>query len=58
MEIAFLELMPLILVILRLSMLSKITLEYSKDSGKYSIPVKAADLHNSDFVNRMQPIKN
>jgi hypothetical protein len=27
-------------------MLSKITPEYS---GKYGIPIKAADLHNSDF---------
>jgi hypothetical protein len=39
-------------------MLRKLTLKYSKDSGKYDILVKAVDLHNSDFVNRMQPDKN
>jgi hypothetical protein len=50
--------MTLILVILRLSMLRKLTPEYSEDSEIYGIPVKAANLHNSDFVNRMQPIKN
>jgi hypothetical protein len=50
--------MTLILVILRLSVLRKLTPKYSEDSEKYGIPVKAADLHNSDFVNRMQPIEN
>jgi hypothetical protein len=50
--------MTLILVILTLSMLRKLTFEYSEDSGKYDIPVKAVDLHNSDFVNKMQPTKN
>jgi hypothetical protein len=39
-------------------MLRKLTPEYSEDFDKYSIHVKAADLHNSDFVNRMQQIKN
>jgi hypothetical protein len=29
-----------------------------KDSGIYGILVKTATLHDSDFVNRMQPIKN
>jgi hypothetical protein len=37
-------------------MLSKLTPEYSEDSGIHSISVKAANLHRSDFVNRMQPI--
>jgi hypothetical protein len=36
----------------------KLTPEYSEDSENYDIPVKATDLHNGDFVNRMQPIKN
>jgi hypothetical protein len=39
-------------------MLRKLTPEYSEDSEKYGILVKAVDLHNSDFVNRMQSIKN
>jgi len=39
-------------------MLRELTPENSEDSEIYGIPVKAADLHNSDFVNRMQPIKN
>jgi hypothetical protein len=50
--------MTLILVILRLSMLRKLTPEYFEDSEIYDIPVKAVDLHISDFVNRMQQIKN
>jgi hypothetical protein len=50
--------MTLILVILRLSMLRKLTPEYSEDSEIYDIPVKVADLHRSDFVNKMEPIKN
>jgi hypothetical protein len=39
-------------------MLRKLAPEYAEDSDKYGIPVKAADLYNSDFVNRMQLIKN
>lgn len=39
-------------------MLRELTPKYSEDSDKYGILVKAADLRNSDFVNRMQPIKN
>jgi hypothetical protein len=39
-------------------MLKKLTLEYSKDFEKYGIPVKVVDLHNSNFVNIMQLIKN
>jgi hypothetical protein len=39
-------------------MLKELTPEYFEDSNKYDILVKAADLHNSNFVNRMQPIKN
>jgi hypothetical protein len=35
--------MTLILVISTLFMLSKLTPEYSEDSGKYGIPVKAAE---------------
>jgi len=34
-------------------LLRKLTPEYFKDSEKYGIPVKAADLHKSDFVNKM-----
>jgi hypothetical protein len=34
-------------------MLRKLTHEYSEDSKKYGIPIKAVDLHNSDFVNRI-----
>jgi hypothetical protein len=48
--------MTMILVILRLAMLRKLTPEYFEDSDKYNIPVKVANLHNSEFVNRMQPI--
>jgi len=57
-EIAFFELITLILVVLRLFMLRKLAHKYSKDPDKYGIPVKAAVLHNSDFVNRIRPIKN
>jgi hypothetical protein len=39
-------------------MLSKLTPEYYEDSIKYDILVKAADIHNSDFVYKMQSIKN
>jgi hypothetical protein len=39
-------------------MLRKLTPKYSEDFEKYSIPIKAAYLYNSDFVNRMQLIKN
>jgi hypothetical protein len=39
-------------------MLWKLIPEYSEDSEIYVIPVKAVDLHNGDFVNIMQPIKN
>jgi len=39
-------------------MLRKLTPEYSEDSDKYGILIMAANLHNSDFVNRIQLIKN
>jgi len=57
-EIAFLKLVTLELVIIRLFPYQRNKLWISEDSEIYGILVKVATLHDSDFVNRMQPIKN
>jgi hypothetical protein len=35
----------------------EINSKYFEDSEIYGIPIKAATIHDSDFVDRMQPIK-
>lgn len=57
-EITFFRLVTLILIILRPFLYQRNKLWIYEDSKIYGIPVKAARLHDIDFVNRMQPIKN
>jgi hypothetical protein len=57
-EITFLKLVTLKHVILKPFPYQRNKLWISEDSEIYDIPVKAATLHDNDFVNRMQPIKN
>jgi hypothetical protein len=57
-EISFLKHVTLQLVIIRLFPYQRNKLLISEDFEIYGIPVKTATLHDSDFVNRMQPIKN
>jgi hypothetical protein len=58
-EIAFLKLVTLATChIMRLFPYQKNKLGIFEDSELNGTPVKASTLHNSDFINRMQPIKN
>jgi hypothetical protein len=52
-EIAFFQLVTLELIIIRLFPYQRNKLWISEDSEIYDIPMKAATLHDSDFVNRM-----
>jgi len=49
-EIAFLQLVTLVVVIIRLFLYQRNKLWISEDSEIYGIPMKVATLHNSDFV--------
>jgi len=57
-EIAFMKFVTLATCHRRLFPHQRNKLWISEDSEIYGIPVKAATLHNSDFFNRMMPIKN
>jgi len=57
-EVAFLKLVILQLVIIRLFPYERNKLWISEEFEIYDISLKIATLHDSDFVNIMQPIKN